>query len=110
METNDHLLIDYSAILEAEFGKPGTPERAKFDEEAYAFYTSQVLLEEQKRNQRRKDMEKITKELYEFAQSRIEELLPLADENTSANNKYTVELITMSDIVIAYEKEHYPMI
>ena len=55
-------------------------------------------------------MEKITKELYEFVQSRIEELLPLADENTLANNKYTVELITVSDIVIAYEKEHYPMI
>ena len=37
-------------------------------------------------------MEKITKELYEFAQSRIEELLPLADENTLANNKYTLNL------------------
>ncbi len=54
METNDHLLIDYSAILEAKFGKPGTPERAKFDEEAYAFYTSQVLLEEQKKKSKKK--------------------------------------------------------
>lgn len=74
------------------------------------FIRAKYYTKSKKRNQRRKDMEKITKELYEFVQSRIEELLPLADENTSANNKYTVELITMSDIVIAYEKEHYPMI
>ena len=45
METNNHEIVDYSAVLEKEFGKHGTPERAKFDEEAYAFYTSQVLLE-----------------------------------------------------------------
>ena len=52
MKTNEHVnnhqLVDYSAILEAEYGKPGTPERAKFDEEAYAFYTSQILLDARK--------------------------------------------------------------
>jgi len=48
METNNHMLVDYSAVLEKEFGKRGTPERAKFDEEAYAFYTSLVLLEARK--------------------------------------------------------------
>jgi DNA-binding XRE family transcriptional regulator len=45
METNNHKIVDYSAVLEKKFGKHGTPERAKFDEEAYAFYTSQVLLD-----------------------------------------------------------------
>jgi DNA-binding XRE family transcriptional regulator len=42
------MIRDYSAVLEAEFGKHGTPERAKFDEEAYAFYTSQILLDARK--------------------------------------------------------------
>ena len=39
------IITNISEQLEKEFGKHGTPERAKFDEEAYAFYTSQVLLE-----------------------------------------------------------------
>jgi len=48
MQTNDHTIRDYSAVLEAEYGKHGTPERSKFDEEAYAFYTSQILLDTRK--------------------------------------------------------------
>lgn len=54
-------------------------------------------------------MSKITKEQYEFALARVEELLPMVDDNTSANDKSAVELTVMSDIVIAYEKEHYPI-
>ena len=46
---------------------------------------------------------------YEFALARVEELLPLVDDNTPANDKNAVELTLMSDIVIAYEKEHYPI-
>jgi len=49
MQTNDHKIRDYSAVLEAEYGAHGTPKRAKFDEEAYAFYTSQILLETRKK-------------------------------------------------------------
>jgi DNA-binding XRE family transcriptional regulator len=48
MQTNDNQIRDYSAVLEAEFGKHGTPERAKFDEDAYAFYTSRILLDARK--------------------------------------------------------------
>ena len=48
METNNHQIIDYSAELAKEFGAPGTPERAKFDEEDYEFYTSQILLDARK--------------------------------------------------------------
>ena len=48
METNNHQIVDYSAVLEAQYGALGTPERAKFDEEAYAFYTSQILLDARK--------------------------------------------------------------
>ncbi len=54
-------------------------------------------------------MSKITKEQYDFAMERVEELLPLVDDNTPANDKKAVELSMMSDIVIAYEKEHYPI-
>ena len=48
MQTNDHQIRDYSAVLEAEYGAHGTPERAKFDEEAYTFYTSQILFQTRK--------------------------------------------------------------
>jgi len=48
MQTNDHKIRDYSAVLESEYGAHGSPERVKFDEEAYAFYTSQVLYEARK--------------------------------------------------------------
>ena len=37
METNNHQINDYSAVLERKYGKEGTAERAKFDEEAYSF-------------------------------------------------------------------------
>lgn len=48
METNNNQINDYSAVLERKYGKHGTPERAKFDEEAYAFYTSQILIDARK--------------------------------------------------------------
>lgn len=48
METNNHEITDYSAVLAQMYGKPGTPEREKFDEEAYAFYTGQILKEARK--------------------------------------------------------------
>lgn len=54
-------------------------------------------------------MSKVTQEQYEFALQRIEELLPLVDENTPTNDRNAVELTLMSDTVIAYEKEHYPI-
>ncbi len=54
-------------------------------------------------------MIKITETQYEFALARIEELLPLVDESTSINDKNAVELSIMSDIVIAYEKENFPI-
>lgn len=55
-------------------------------------------------------MAKITKEQYEFALARIEELLPMVDDNMPANDRNAVELTMMSDIVIDYEKEHYPIV
>lgn len=52
---------------------------------------------------------KITKTIYEFALNRIEELLPLVNDDTPPTDKNAIELVIMSDIVISYEKEHYPI-
>lgn len=52
-------------------------------------------------------MSNITKEQYEFALERIEELLPLVGDDTPASDNKAIELTMMSDIVIAYEKEHF---
>lgn len=54
-------------------------------------------------------MEKITKEQYEFALAKVEDLLPLIDDNTPANDKSALELSVMSDVVMAYEKVHFPI-
>ncbi len=54
-------------------------------------------------------MNKITREQYEFALARVEELLPMVDDNTPANDKNAVELTMMSDVIISYEKEHFPI-
>ena len=54
-------------------------------------------------------MSKITREQYEFALERIEELLPLVTDETPANDRNAIELTMMSDVVIEYEKEHYPI-
>jgi HTH-type transcriptional regulator/antitoxin HigA len=51
----------------------------------------------------------ITKEQYEFALARIEELLPLVGDDTPANDKAAIELDLISDIVWEYEEEHYPI-
>ena len=48
MNTNDNMLTDISAELENEYGLPGSPERDRFDEAAYAFYTGQLLLDARK--------------------------------------------------------------
>lgn len=51
----------------------------------------------------------ITKEQYELALERVETLLPLVEENTPITDKKVVELTLMSDIIIEYEKEHFPI-
>jgi HTH-type transcriptional regulator/antitoxin HigA len=54
-------------------------------------------------------MNKVTKNQYEFALERIEILLPMVNEGVSVFDKNAVELSVMSDIVMAYEKEYYPI-
>ena len=54
-------------------------------------------------------MIKITEAQYNYALNRIEELLPLVDDSVYANDKNAVELSIMSEIVIEYETEHFPI-
>lgn len=48
MSKKEQPIYDISAELAEEFGASGSPERDKFDEDAYAFYTAQLLLEARK--------------------------------------------------------------
>lgn len=45
---------------------------------------------------------------YNAAMARIEELLPLVDDNTPKTDKNLVELDLLSELVSEYEDEHYP--
>ncbi|MDR0989387.1 MAG: hypothetical protein LBM06_08020 [Prevotellaceae bacterium] len=54
MPTNDHQLRNYSDELSRLYGTPGTPERTKFDEEAYSFYCMQVLSQSAKEKRYKK--------------------------------------------------------
>lgn len=49
MQTNNHKIVDYDQVLDAEFGKPGTPERIEAEEKAYAFYTGQIIEDARKK-------------------------------------------------------------
>ncbi len=44
----DNIIRDYDAVLNAEYGMPGTPEREAFRAEAEAFYAGQMLRETRK--------------------------------------------------------------
>lgn len=51
----------------------------------------------------------ISRQQYEDALKRIEELLPLVTDETPAGDKNAVELTALSDVAEAYEKIHYPI-
>lgn len=51
----------------------------------------------------------ITGDQYKLAQKRVEDLLPLVDDSTPLDDPKAIELMMMSDIVIDYEQEHFPI-
>ena len=53
-------------------------------------------------------MGRITEMQYQYALERIEDLLPLVS-GEDPNEEKAVELSIYSDIVIEYEKEHFPL-
>lgn len=46
---------------------------------------------------------------YEWAVNRVEELLPLVDDDTPKNNPNYIELVLLSNMVADYEEVHYPI-
>lgn len=42
------MIQDYDAVLDARYGKEGTLERTKFEEDAYAYYTGLILRDARK--------------------------------------------------------------
>ena len=48
MNTNETKILDYDAVLDAKYGKEGTPQRIKFEEEAYAYYTGLIIRDARK--------------------------------------------------------------
>ncbi len=48
MQTNNHKVEDYDIVLDTKYSKEGTEQRAQFEEEAKAFYASQILLQARK--------------------------------------------------------------
>ena len=51
----------------------------------------------------------ITRQQYEYALERIEELLPTVDDQTPVNDRNVVELALLSEVVIEYESFHFPI-
>ena len=43
MKARNENLTSIDAIMDAEFGKPGTPEREEFRKEAYAYCMGQII-------------------------------------------------------------------
>ena len=48
-----------------------------------------------------------TTEQYEWAKARVEQLLPLVDDNTPASNPYRIELELLSNLVADYSDMHF---
>lgn len=47
---------------------------------------------------------------YEVAMERIEELLKIVDDNTPSDDKNSIELVLLSNLVADYEDIHSPAI
>ena len=48
MNTRENIIQNYDAVLDARYGKEGSPERLQFEDEAYAYYTGLILRDARK--------------------------------------------------------------
>ena len=46
---------------------------------------------------------------YEAIMARVDELVEIVDDNTSQTSKEYIELDFLTDLVVTYEKEHFPI-
>ena len=49
MSINNHKISNYSEVLNARYGAPGSDSRRRFDEEAYNFYTGMIIRDARKK-------------------------------------------------------------
>lgn len=49
MQTNNHKVVDYDAVLDAKFGAEGTESRIDAEEKALAFYNGQLIEDARKK-------------------------------------------------------------
>ena len=52
MKARNENLTSIDAIMDAEFGKPGTPEREEFRKEAYAYCMGQIICDADRKSTR----------------------------------------------------------
>ena len=46
---------------------------------------------------------------YKAIMARVDELVEIVDDNTSPTDKNYIELDFLTDLIVAYEKEHFPI-
>ena len=99
-EIHFSLFRSFDEILDAQYGKVGTPKREEFQKEVDAY--SQAI----KEVDMKLGLEKLeTEEQYQWAINRIEELRPLVTDNTPCYDHNSVEKELLSFMVMDYEEK-----
>ena len=99
-EVHFSLCRSFDEVLDAKYGKIGTPEREQFRKEVEAY--RQTIEEVDKKL----GLEKLeTEEQYEWAINRIEELRPLITNDTPCYDHNSVEKELLSFMIMDYEEE-----
>ena len=100
-EVHFSLCRSWDEVLDARYGKVGSPEREQFRKEVEAY--RQAIEEVDKKL----ELEKLeTEEQYQWAINRIEELRPLINKDTPFHDHNSVEKELLSFMIMDYEEEH----
>lgn len=101
-EVHFSLFRSFDEVLDANYGKIGTPKREQFQKEVDAY--SQAIKEVDEKL----GLEKLeTEEQYQWAINRIEELRPLITNDTPCYDHNSVEKELLSFMIMDYEEELY---
>lgn len=99
-EVHFSLFMSFDEILDAKYGKVGTPKREQFQKEVNAY--SKAIEEVEKKL----GLDKLeTEEQYKWAINRIEELRPFVTNNTPCYDHNSVEKELLSFLIMDYEEE-----
>ena len=99
-EVHFSLFRSFDEILDAKYGKVGTPKREQFQKEVDAY--SQAIKEVDEKL----GLEKLeTDEQYQWAINRIEEIRPLVNEDTPCYDHNSVEKELLSFMIMDYEEK-----